>query len=46
VAYPQAVATDLDRRDIRLFDYAKQLAVPFRRSAWRPARKIDRIPLP
>ena len=30
VAYPQAVATELDRRDIRLFDYAKQFALPFR----------------
>jgi len=26
VAYPQAVATELDRRGIRLFDYAKQFA--------------------
>jgi len=30
VAYPQAVATELDRRGIRLFDYAKQFALPFR----------------
>jgi hypothetical protein len=30
VAYPQAVAAELDRRDIRLFDYAKQFALPFR----------------
>ena len=30
VAYPQAVATELDRRDIRFFDYAKQFALPFR----------------
>jgi len=30
VAYPQAVATELDRRDTRLFDYAKQFALPFR----------------
>jgi hypothetical protein len=30
VAYPQAMATELDRRGIRLFDYAKQFALPFR----------------
>ena len=30
VAYPQAVATELDRRDIRIFEYAKQFALPFR----------------
>lgn len=30
VAYPQAVTTELDRRDIRLFDHAKQFALPFR----------------
>src|ERR1051325_10653449 len=30
VAYPQAVATELDRREIRIFDYAKQFALPFR----------------
>ena len=30
VAYPQAMATELDRRDIWLFDYAKQFAQPFR----------------
>jgi hypothetical protein len=30
VAYPQAVTTELDRWDIRLFDYAKQFAQPFR----------------
>jgi hypothetical protein len=29
VAYPQAMATELDRRGIRLFDYAKQFALPF-----------------
>jgi len=27
---PQPVATKLDGRDIRLFDYAKQFALPFR----------------
>ena len=30
MAYPHAVATELDRRDVRLFDYAKQFALPFR----------------
>ena len=30
VAYQQAVATTLDRRDLRIFDYAKQFALPFR----------------
>jgi len=30
VTYPQAMATELDRRDIRLFDYAKRFALPFR----------------
>lgn len=30
IAYPQAMATELDRRNIRMFDYAKEFAQLFR----------------
>jgi hypothetical protein len=40
VAYPQAVATELDRRDIRFFDCAKQFVLPFREAIRRRTEKL------
>jgi hypothetical protein len=44
VASPQAMATKLDRRGIRLFDYARQFALPFRDAIRAPGRSDSEDP--